>query len=59
MPKDYKELRGYEDFNTKRLLFNLKDDSDQRVHLYNEHPDKVEMMEKRLREIIDRGYLEQ
>jgi len=41
MPESFKLLRGYSDFHTEGLLFNMKDDPEQRVNLYEKYPDKV------------------
>jgi len=41
MPDFFKRLRGYQDFNTKGLLFNMKNDSEQRINFYKEYPEKV------------------
>jgi arylsulfatase A-like enzyme len=42
MPEPFKKLTGYIDFDTKGLLFNMKDDPEQRVNLYNNYPEKIE-----------------
>jgi len=39
LPASFKELRGYSDFETDGLLFNMKDDPEQRVNLYLEYPE--------------------
>jgi arylsulfatase A len=41
LPKSFKELTGYTDFNTKGILFNMVDDPEQRVNLYNKYPEKI------------------
>jgi arylsulfatase A len=41
MPKSFKKLTGYTDFNTEGILFNMKEDSEQRNNLYDQHPDRV------------------
>ena len=48
MPKSFKELRGYTDFETEGLLFNMKEDVAQRVNLFSKHPDKVEELSELL-----------
>jgi arylsulfatase A-like enzyme len=46
MPESFKALTGYTDFNTEGLLFNMIDDSEQRVNLYEDYPEKVLEMDK-------------
>jgi arylsulfatase A len=41
MPEAFKKLTGYTDFNTEGILFNMKEDSEQRNNLYDQHPDRV------------------
>ena len=41
LPEDFKELTGYADFDTPGILFNMKEDPEQRVNLYEKHPEKV------------------
>lgn len=38
MPESFKKIRGYEDFDTEALLFNMKDDPEQRINLYKSQP---------------------
>ena len=38
----YKELRAYKDNDTPGLLFNIKNDPEQRNNLFENHPDKVD-----------------
>jgi len=57
MPQFFKELRGYTDFETKGLLFNLKEDPEQRVNLYAQYPEKVREMERLLADSKEKGYL--
>lgn len=50
MPASFKALRGYADFDTEGLLFNMKNDPEQRVNLYVEYPEMVtEMVDVLLR----------
>ncbi|PQB09073.1 arylsulfatase [Polaribacter filamentus] len=56
LPESFKELTGYTDFNTKGLLFNMVDDSEQRVNLYEKYPEKIIEMEKLLKGYRERGY---
>ncbi|GAA0878937.1 arylsulfatase [Algoriphagus jejuensis] len=50
IPADFNELRGYTDFDTPGLLFNIKEDSGQRQNLYTSDSEKVselaELLEK-------------
>ena len=57
MPQFFKELRGYTDFETEGLLFNLKEDTGQRVNLYDQYPEKVKEMDRLIRMYKDQGYL--
>ena len=41
MPASFMEVRGYTEFETEGLLFNMKDDPEQRVNLYVEYPEIV------------------
>ena len=56
MPESFKALRGYQDFETKGLLFDLKSDPGQRNNLYTKHPDKIETMNKLLHTYRRQGY---
>ena len=57
MPEFFKELRGYTDFGTEGLLFNLKKDPEQRNNLYEQYPERVMEMDNLLTEEKARGYL--
>ncbi len=57
MPDFYKELRGYTDFETEGLLFNLTDDIGQRVNLYEAYPEKVNEMDRLITDSKEKGYL--
>jgi arylsulfatase A len=57
MPQFFKDLRGYTDFDTEGLLFNLRDDPGQRVNLYDQHPDKVQDMHRLIYVYKETGYL--
>ena len=48
LPESFKKLTGYEDFDTKGLLFNMKNDAAQRINLYEDYPDKIEELDKLL-----------
>ena len=56
MPQSFKKLTGYTDFYTEGLLFNMKDDPEQRVNLYEKYPEKIKEMEKLLQEYREKGY---
>ena len=49
-PESFKKLKGYTDFETEGILFNMKDDPEQRDNLYEMYPEKVEEMEEILQE---------
>lgn len=57
MPEFFKELRGYTDFETEGLLFNFKDDIEQRVNLYDDYPEKVREMDRLINVYKEQGYL--
>jgi len=57
MPESFKEIKGYSDFETVGLLFNLKDDIEQRVNLFEQYPEKVKEMERLITEEKAKGYL--
>lgn len=48
MPEFFKKLRGYTDFSTEGILFNMKDDPEQRVNLFEKYPEIVKEMEQLL-----------
>jgi len=56
MPESFKKLRGYTDFNTPGVLFNLESDPEQRVNLYDKYPERVEAMDSLLQEYQGKGY---
>lgn len=57
MPEYFKELRGYTDFETEGLLFNIKDDLEQRVNLYEQYPEIVMELDQLIEVNKARGYL--
>ena len=57
MPDSFKALRGYEDFETDKLLFNLELDPEQRVNLYPDYAAKASEMDLILQIELDKGYL--
>ncbi len=56
MPESFKKLRGYTDFGTKGLLFNLDVDPEQRINLYDKYPERVNEMDRLLQEYRAKGY---
>ena len=57
MPESFKKIRGYTDFETNGLLFNLEKDPEQRVNLYEEYPERVREMEQLIDAEMAKGYL--
>jgi arylsulfatase A-like enzyme len=51
MPDFFKELRSYTDFETEGLLFNMKEDPEQRINLFEQYPDKVDELKNALHSI--------
>jgi arylsulfatase A-like enzyme len=45
MPESFIKLKGYTEFSTKGILFNMKEDPEQRVNLYENYPEKIKEME--------------
>lgn len=56
MPDYFKVLRGYKNFTTKGLLFDMEKDPGQRTNLYEQHPNITEEMEKLLQLYRQQGY---
>jgi arylsulfatase A-like enzyme len=50
LPESFKELSGYTDFDTPGLLFNMKNDSEQRINLYEKYPKRIEELDKLIKE---------
>lgn len=50
MPDSFKALRGYEDFETDVLLFDMEKDPGQRTNLSLQHPDKIKELEDLLQQ---------
>jgi len=44
-PESFRKLRGYTDFTTEGILFNMKEDPEQRINLYEQYPEKVQELE--------------
>jgi len=57
MPQFFKNLKGYTDFETDGLLFNLKDDPEQRVNLYEQYPERVRVMHQLIDDYKATGYM--
>jgi hypothetical protein len=56
MPESFKKLKGYTDFDTPGILFNLESDPEQRVNLYNKYPERIAAMDSLLQEYREKGY---
>ena len=52
-PKSFQKLRNYKSFTTEGLLFNMKEDTQQRVNLFSEKQKKVKEMDALLQSYID------
>jgi arylsulfatase A-like enzyme len=48
--------RGYTEFTTEGLLFNMKNDPEQRINLFEEHPEKVVELAEILERYQEQGY---
>jgi len=57
MPASFSDLRGYVNYNTPGLLFNLREDPEQRKNLYNTNPELVKSMESLILADKANGYL--
>lgn len=56
MPNSFKELRGYKDFQTKGLLFDLEKDIEQRENLYLQNPEVVKELNDILSKELEEKY---
>jgi len=56
MPESFKKLKGYTDFDTPGVLFNLETDPEQRINLYEKYPERIKAMDKLLQEYREKGY---
>ena len=56
MPDFFKKLKNYNDFETEGLLFDMEKDPEQRINLFAQHPEKIEMMGQLLRKYREQGY---
>ncbi|WP_245189623.1 sulfatase family protein [Lunatimonas salinarum] len=59
MPESFAQLRGYENFQTPGLLFNLAQDPGQRKNLFSEHPQLVASLDSLISAEKAKGYLVQ
>jgi len=55
MPEAFKKLRGYADFSTDGLLFNMHEDPEQRVNLYEKYPERIKEMDMLLQQYRESG----
>ncbi len=56
MPESFSQLRGFTDFNTPELLFNLSDDPGQFNNLSSMYPERIMEMQSLLSESKAKGY---
>ncbi len=56
MPDSFKELRGYKDFDSAGLLFDMEIDPEQKNNLYNQYPDIIKGMQDILKRYQQQGY---
>lgn len=56
MPESFKKLRGYTDFETPGLLFDMEKDAEQRVNLYEQFPEKVKELDSLLQKELAEKY---
>lgn len=56
MPESFKELRGYKDFDSDGLLFDMQIDEEQRNNLYNQYPEVIKSMQDVLETYQQQGY---
>ncbi|MEX2569066.1 MAG: arylsulfatase, partial [Cyclobacteriaceae bacterium] len=57
MPDSFFQLKGYHDFDSPGLLFNMKEDPGQQNNHYGSYPEQVENMERLISESKAKGYL--
>lgn len=50
LPDSFKALRDYEDFNSPGLLFDMANDAEQRINLYEKFPEKIAELDSLLQE---------
>ncbi|MBT5902206.1 MAG: arylsulfatase [Opitutaceae bacterium] len=56
MPEPFMKLRGYEEFSSDVLLFDMEADPGQRNNLSEKHPDRITAMAALLQQYRDQGY---
>ncbi|RTE53934.1 arylsulfatase [Arenibacter aquaticus] len=56
MPDSFKKLRGYKDFDSDGLLFDMQIDEEQRNNLYNQYPEVIKGMQDVLKTYQEQGY---
>jgi len=56
MPAYFRKMRGYEDFSTEGLLFDMEKDAEQQINLYDRHPEIIKEMENLLQLYREQGY---
>lgn len=50
LPESFKQLTGYQDFESEALLFDMENDSEQRINLFESNPDQVNALDALLQE---------
>ena len=45
LPEFFQNLTGYTDFTTENLLFNMAEDPEQRINLFEDYPDKSRVLD--------------
>jgi hypothetical protein len=56
MPESFKKLKGYTDFDTPGILFDLERDPEQRVNHYDKYPERIAAMDSLLQAYREQGY---
>lgn len=56
MPESFKELRGYTDFESAGLLFDMEIDAEQKNNLYDKYPEIIKGMQDVLERYQRQGY---
>jgi arylsulfatase A-like enzyme len=56
MPESFQKLSGYSDFETEGLLFNMKNDPEQRVNLFERYPEQINELRTLLNDYREKGY---
>lgn len=55
-PESFNILKGYTDFHSEGLLFNMKEDPGQRKNLYEDYPEKIRELDSLLLKYRESGY---